>query len=262
MSGADPTVLLSANHGNIAKLLTSDESIWTNKGWQTRNIFAQDNTFSSKPVGTQANFAGTDRFRLRKRGGRPFKTWLRINISAGVVAAANQAAYSDDLGQLILANVRAEYASKVLHEYRGSFLKAYLRLMSHDITREAYNAMQYAGLPPGPGGSEAVRQANVSAALVVYSDLQWLWWTRFEDYALTPEGLSSEIDLAVTYAQLENLVYARVTATGLTPAGDPFTTRPAIVTSELFTNSFTIPVLRSRFIWPAFQGPRSEVQDS
>lgn len=241
MSGADPQLLINANIGNLAKLFTSEQSLWDNKGYQSTNIFAVDNTFSAKPVGTQANFAGQDRFRLRKRGGRVHRTWLRTQISAGVVAGANQAAYVDDLGQLMLAGVRAEYASKNLHEYRGEMLKAYFRLMFHDISREAYNAMQFAGLPPGPGGSEAVRQANVSAATTVYVNLSWLWWTRFEDYALTPEGLASELDLVVTYAPLEQLVYARVVATGLTPAADPFTTRPAITLSELFTQLIHVP---------------------
>lgn len=241
MSGADPQLLLNANTGNLAKLFTSEESLWTPKGYQTTNIHAIDNTFSSKPVGTQANFAGQDRFRLRKRGGRVHKTWLRTSISAGVVAAGFQAAYVDDLAQLMLAGVRAEYASKNLHEYRGEMVKAYLRLQYHDISREHYNAMQFAGLPPGPGGSEAVRQANVSAAIQVFVNLSWLWWTRFEDYALTPEGLASELDLVITYETLEHLVYARTDPGGVVAAVDPFTTRPAITLSELCTQLVHVP---------------------
>ena len=79
-------------------------------GFDTTNIFAVDNTARTLPNGTQATFGGEDRFRLRKRGGRVHKTWLRLTISAGVVAAANRAAYVDDLAAAIIDNIRVEYA--------------------------------------------------------------------------------------------------------------------------------------------------------
>lgn len=241
MSGADPTLLINANTGNLAKIYTSPNTIWQNKGFDSTNVHAVDNTFSSKPVGTQANLGGQDRFRIRKRGGRVHKTWLKTDLSAGVVAAGNRAVYVDDLGQLLLQNVRVEYASKNLHEYRGEMLKAYLRLLLHDVSREAYFAKQFAGLPPGAGGSEAVREANVSAAISVFVDLQWLWFHRSEDYAATPEGLASELDVVVNYETLERLVYARTNPGGLIPVADPFTTRPAIVQSQLFTQLIHVP---------------------
>lgn len=228
-------LLLNANHGNLAKMFASEQSIWDNRGYDTSNIFAVDNTFSSTPTGTQGNFGGEDRFRFRKRGGRIHRTWLRVSISAGAVDPLNDAAYVDDLGAGMMQNVRAEYASKNIHEYNGEATKMYSRLMNHDISLEAYHAMQFAGLPPGAGGSEAQRQANVSAALQVYIPMSWLWFVRSEDYALTPEGLASELDLIVRYRPLEQLVYARVKASGLPPAGNPFTTSPAITKSELFT---------------------------
>ena len=129
----------------------------------------------------------------------------------------------------------------MIHEYNGEALKAYCRLMYHDITREAYNAMAFAGLPPGAGGSEAQREANVSAALILFVPLDWLWFTRSEDYAVTPEALASELDIVVTYQQLERVVYARVIATGLTPAADPFTTRPVITRADLMTQVIFTP---------------------
>ena len=77
------------------------------------------------------------------------KMWLRITVSAGVVAAANRAAFVDDLAANIIANCRFEYASKTLQEFKGDQIKFYNRLMYHDVAREAYNAQGYAGLPPG-----------------------------------------------------------------------------------------------------------------
>jgi hypothetical protein len=53
---------------------------------------------------------------------------------------------------------------------------------------------------------------------------------------LTPEAVASEFDLTVKYQRLERLVYARVIATGAVVAADPFTVRPAITKSELFTS--------------------------
>lgn len=241
MSGADPTLLINANTGNLAKIYTSPATLWENKGFDSTNVYAVDNTFYSKTVGTQANFGGQDRFRIRKRGGRVHKTWLKVDLSAGVVAAGHRAVYVDDLGQLLLQNVRIEYASKNLQEYRGEMVKAYLRLLLHDISRESYFARNFAGLPPGAGGSEAVREANVSAATSVFVDLSWLWFHRSEDYAATPEGLASELDVVINYETLEHLVYARTDPGGLVPAVDPFTTRPAITQSQLFTQLIHVP---------------------
>lgn len=235
MSGADPMLLLNANHGNLAKMFASQNSIWDNRGYDTSNIFAVDNTFSSTPTGTQATFGGQDRFRFRKRGGRVHRTWLRVTISAGVVNTANRCAYVDDLAAGLIQNARAEYASKNIQEYNGEAIKMYSRLMNHDISLEAYNAMAFAGLPPGAGGSEAQREANCSAALILYVPMSWLWFVRSEDYALTPEGLASELDLIVDYRALSQLVYSRVKSTGLTPTTNPFDTSPAITKSELFT---------------------------
>jgi hypothetical protein len=241
MSGADPTVLNNAKHNNLAKLLTSAESVWETKGFDRKNIFATDNGFSSTPTGQKANFGGTDHFRFRKRGGRVFNVWMKITISAGTLAAGNGAAYSDDLGQLILEDVDMKYASKDIQNYNGEALKAYKRLMEHDITKEHYNATNEAGLPPGAGGGEARRQANVTRITIVYPHLEWLYFTRSEDYALTPEALSSEVDLSIRYRRLENLVYTRVTANGNLVVGEPFTVRPAITESLLFTQLIHTP---------------------
>ena len=32
MSGADPTILLNANHGNLSKVIASEQSMWHNRG--------------------------------------------------------------------------------------------------------------------------------------------------------------------------------------------------------------------------------------
>jgi len=110
MSGTDPTILLNANHGNLSKVLASEVSLFSNKGYDASQIFAVDNTARNLPIGTQATFGNEERFRFRKRGGRVHHTWLRLTISAGVVAAANRAAWVDDLAANLMENVRVEYA--------------------------------------------------------------------------------------------------------------------------------------------------------
>ena len=240
MSGADPTMKLAANHSNLAKVHTGEGSIWDTRGFQTTNIFAVDDTFSSKPTGQPATFGGRDRFRLRKRGGRVYKTWMKVTFSAGVLVGGVRAAYADDLGQLLLANVRAEYASKEIQNYNGEVVKAYKRLLEHDITKEAYNATNLAGLPPG-GIFEARREAAVTAGDIVYPELEWLFFTKFEDYALTPEALSSEMEIVIDYRSLPELVYARNAAGAVPAAGAVWTTAPAITESLLFTQLIHAP---------------------
>ena len=42
-------------------------------------------------------------------------------------------------------------------------MKAYWRLLLHDVAREPYFALAWAGMPPGlTGGYEATRQANAA----------------------------------------------------------------------------------------------------
>lgn len=261
MSGTDPTTLLNANHGNLSKVLASNMSIFQNKGYDTSQIFAVDNTARSLPHGQQANFGQDDHFVVRKRGGRIHKMWLRLTISAGVLNAANRAAWVEDLAAAVIENIRVEYASKTIHEYSGEALKAYLRLQLHDISREHYNAMAFAGLPPGAGAGEAVREANVTVAggIQVYVPLDWFWFTKFEDYALTPEALSSNLDIVVSYRRLEELIYSRVIATGLTPAADPFTTRPAISRAELFTQLIFEPHVQKGLHLASFESRQGQL---
>lgn len=235
MSGADVSILLNSQYGNLSALLASPQTLWGQRGYDTTNIFAVDNTFRTTPAGNEVTFGQQVRFRLRKRGGRIHKAWLRLTISAGVLNAANRAAFVDDLGAAIIQEAKLQYASKDIHTFQGEMVKMYNRLMNHDINREAYNAMAFAGLPPGAGGAEAQREALATTAFQLFVPLDWLFFTRFEDYALTPEALAAELELVIDYRALEQLVYARIIATGLVVAGDPFTTRPAITASELFT---------------------------
>lgn len=235
MSGADVSILLNSQYGNLSALLASPQTLWGQRGYDTTNIFAVDNTFRTTPAGNEVTFGQQVRFRLRKRGGRIHKAWLRLTISAGVLNAANRAAFVDDLGAAIIQEAKLQYASKDIHTFQGEMVKMYNRLMNHDINREAYNAMAFAGLPPGAGGAEAQREALTTTAFQLFVPLDWLFFTRFEDYALTPEALAAELELIIDYRALEQLVYARVIATGATVAGNPFTTNPIIASSELFT---------------------------
>lgn len=259
MSAQDSTILINANYGNLSRILASEQSLFENRGYDTTNIFAVDNTALTRPIGQQANFSQEDRFRLRKRGGRIHHCWLKVQISAGVVAAANRAAYVDNLGEAMLEGLRVEYASKTIHQYNGEAIKAQNRLMYHDVGREAYNAMVFGNLPPGAGGAEAAREANVSAATLVFIPLDWLWFNVSEDYALTPEGLASELDVIVKYRNLEQLIYARVIATGLTPAGDPFTTRPAITQVDLVTQLIFEPKMQKTLNLAQFDTPQGQL---
>jgi len=141
----------------------------------------------------------------------------------------------------MLANVRAEYASKEIQAYPGELVKAYKRLLEHDITREHYNATNFAGLPPGgPAGAEITRRDNVTQGCVVLPELEWFYWTRFEDYAMTPEALTSELEIAIDWAPLERIIYAR-NANGTIPPGEIFTTRPRITEALLYTQLIHVP---------------------
>ncbi len=117
------TPLINSNHGNLSKILASEQTLFSNRvshfvisrfgliaqGYDTTNIFAVDNAAKTLPLGTQATFGAEDRFRLRKRGGRVHNCWLEISISAGVLAAGMEAAYVDDMSTIV-RNCRLEYA--------------------------------------------------------------------------------------------------------------------------------------------------------
>ena len=240
MSGADVSVLLNTQYGNLSALLASPQTLWSNRGYDTTNIHAVDNTHRVTPEGNEATFGREVRFQLRKRGGRVHKAWLRITISAGVLNAANRAAWVDDLGANIIQNLKLQYASKDIQTYGGEMLKMYHRLMFHDIEREHYHAMALAGLPPG-GQGETLREQRTQQGFQLFVPLSWLFFTRFEDYTLTPEALASNLDLLVQYAPLARLVYSRVIATGAIPAGNPFDTDPAITSTELFQQLIFTP---------------------
>ncbi len=238
---ADITMLLNTQFGNLSALFASDQTLWSNRGYDVTNIFAVDNTFFSTPVGNEATFGGQVRFRIRKAGGKVHKTWLKLTIDAGVLAGDRAAAYVDDLAAAIVQSAVVSYASKTLHAYDGQAVKPYRRLMENDIFREAYNAMAFAGLPPGSAG-ESVRIAQVTAQTLLYVPLDWLWFTRFEDYSLVPEALSSELDLFINYQSLGLCTYARIVSTGAGVAGvSPFTTAPNISSSRLFTQLIYVP---------------------
>jgi hypothetical protein len=248
MSGADATLLLNTQFGNLSALLASKQTIWSNRSFDTTNIFAVDNTYVIPVTGQEADFGQQARFKIQKRGGKVHKSWLRITIAAETAKQAGvTAAYSDDLAAAIIGNVRLSYASKTLQEYGGEPLKMYNRLMKHDIFREMYNGMAFAGLPPG-GAFEVIRQGNLTSGVILYVPLDWLYYTRFEDYSLHPEALASDLDLEILYEPLSNCVYARdnagnpiTTATGIwtTVAGQ---TGPKITKTELFQQLVHVPV--------------------
>ena len=233
MSGADPTKQLYSNQSTLVKLIANDQSILMHKGYTTTALYATDYLSKTTPIGQQANFGGQDHFQVLKRGGRIFEAYLRVTISAATLAAGHEAAYVDDLGTLICENVETNYSSKPFQAYRGDFLKAYNRLMYHDVAREGYIAQTLSGMAPG-GADEVTREANLTNGITLLVPLSWLWFTRELDYAFTPEAISGNMDVFVDYRRFQQLIYARVTATGLTPVGDAWlTVQPQITKCEL-----------------------------
>lgn len=238
---SDPTGQLIANNGMTARVITGSDTVWEPKGFAKTNISATDNTHNHGPVGTTGDFGSYDNFRFRKRGGRVFNVHLNFRLTPGVFTAGTTGCYVDDIAQNILENVRIEYASKTIQEYRGEFLKAYNRLMYNDITREHYNARNLAGVPPGSAAELTARGAAVTAGVELHPHLSWFFFTRSEDYALTPEALSSEMILRVDYRRLEQCVYARTA--GVAVVGDAFTAgnRPRITAATCYTQLIHLP---------------------
>lgn len=114
-------------------------------------------------------------------------------------------------------------------------------------------------MPPGvTGGYEATRQANTAAAFSVYVPLDWLWSTRFEDYAQTPESLASELELVIQYRALNQLIYGRITASGLTTV-TPFTTAPAITGTTLYTQLIFTPVPEKNLHLSIFESEQGKI---
>ncbi len=219
---SDPTAQINANKGGIQALLTNpDVSLWEYQGYDASNIFVVDDNAKAEFLGNAvATFNQTAIARLRKRGGRPFQTWLKLNIRNRAARDAGlQAAWVDDLGANLLEYVEVKYSSKDLQTYSGEALKFYQRLMDHDVTKEHYNALQLAGLPGVVG--ETVRSAylsNVPNPLTtidaagnfqIWICLDWIWFTREARKAFTTEALSSEIEVKFKFRRIEELVYSR-----------------------------------------------------
>lgn len=237
----DPTVLTNANYSAISRLLSGPKSLWDNTGFDTTNIFAVDNTQSQTNAGVPVQWGAEERFRFRKRGGRVHNTWLKLTISAGTVNPFNEGCWVDDLAANMPEQIRVEYASKIVAQYRGDALKHYMRLYMNDIARETYFAIAQAGLPPGNAGAENSRR--VGTPLTLYIPLDWLWFVRNEDYALTPEALAGELELVVKWRNLSELAYGRVLAGGA--VANPWSVAPTITSCELHTQLIHTPKIEA-----------------
>lgn len=251
---SDPTALINANKGGIQPLITTGASIYEYQGYTAHNIFVVDNTAAVEQMGNVSSFGEVARFRLRKRGGQMSQTWLKLviqNVTPDVIVNQSSA-WVDDLGANIIEQLDVMYSTKTIQSYKGEGLKFYQRLMDHDITKEHYNGLQLAGLPGAAG--EAIRQAyllgtptpgvtsvDANGQFIIWVCLDWLWFTKDMRTLLTPEAVSSEIELVIKLRPLNQLVYAR------SPAGapvDPWAVggvRPRIIEESIVTQLIFTP---------------------
>ena len=241
---SDPTALINANKGGIQPLITTGASIYDYQGYTAHNIFVVDNTAAVEQIGNLASFGDIARFRLRKRGGQMSQTWLKVTIQNVLTpdAAGVRAAWVDDLGANLIEQLDVMYSTKQIQSYKGEGLKFYQRLMDHDITKEHYNGLQMAGLPGVSG--EAIREANLNSAttpfLTLWVCLDWLWFTKDLRTMLTPEAVSSEIEIVIKFRPLNQLIYSRNGAGAavqpwVSMANAPRITDEQIVTQLVFT---------------------------
>jgi hypothetical protein len=217
---SDPTALINANKGGIQPLITTAVSLYEYQGYTASNIFVVDNTAAVDQISNVSTFNQTTRFRLRKRGGQMSQTWLKVAIQNSTPDVGSDAAWIDDLGAGLIEQLDVEYSTKKIQSYKGEALKFYQRLMDHDITKEMYNGLQLAGLPGVAG--EVIRKAylkngvtagvtsvDANGQFFIWICLDWLWFTKDLRVMLTPEAVSSEIEIIIKFRNLNNLVYCR-----------------------------------------------------
>lgn len=247
----DPTILTSANYSAISRMLSGPNSIWNNSGFEVTNIFAVDNTYKQTNPGTPVQWGGEERFRFRKQGGRIHNAWLKVQISAGTTTPLlTEGCWVDDLAANLPEQIRVQNGPNIVAQYRGEHLKQYMRLYMNDIARETYFATALAGLPPGLAGAENSRR--VGTALTVYIPLDWLWFTRSEDYAFNPEALAGELELIIKWRNLSELAYGRVILGGAVT--NPWSVAPTITSVELCTQLVHPPKIEKSQHLATFEG--------
>jgi len=248
----DQTALLSANYSQLGPLLIGEQSIFTPTFWNKSNIHVVDETSVYTPVRDGTTWGGTCRFVQPKRATLACSYLLEIVLSGSTLTnPAVNAAYVNNLGDQILAQVTHRYANNVLHQYDGEYQQLYQRLTTNEVNEEGRNALTLGGLPltSGNGLPETQRAATLINGFTLYVPLDRLWFTQHLDEAWMPEAYATEGEIEIQLARLEDVVYACNGAAGVPGVGtlpsSPFTgaaTRPQITSIRLIAREATLTV--------------------
>jgi hypothetical protein len=215
MSGLDPYSTLSTKFGQLAGLLIGKQSLFAPRVWDRSTIHVMDESNTYPTVGNVIPQWGQEcRFVLPKRAtliGTPMVEWT---LSAG---AATNAAYVNNLGDQMLAEVTLRYGNHVLHSYTGESAQLYRRLTRHEVFESCRDELTLGNRRQGAANGEAERVAAYQTAnLQVFSPLDELYFTHHFDEYWMPEAVGLEADIVIRLQTLARVVY---TPQGAAPAG-------------------------------------------
>ncbi len=263
-------------YSQIGSALIGNKSVYQPRGWQAATPVAIDDTVYITPSSQSQSpaFGSTIVFDLPKNSTLIGKCYIAIRIapaqfnasaSPAPAVAGAQAAFSKNVGDLILNNVVFRYGSNVLQSYPGYFQAMWRRLTRNDTHIEGVNAQVLGNIPPGAATEGALVQAlgsliasDPAAGVTLYCPLDELYFHHSKDEFWMPEAHALEGQLYITLEQLQNIVYT-CTGTGSTGGTEPFTSLPTISSVFLYYQEVTLSAAEKQNRLSVYKTPEGQI---
>ena len=254
----DARAQLGTKYSQLSAMLIGQESVFTPQHWNKYNIHVTEETTVLSPTRDNAEWGRKIVFTQPKRATGTMSYLLRLEIGSsgsrtggtgaglGLVAtgAAATAAYVNNLGDQVCANVVHRYGSSILQEYTGEFAQIYQRVNVNEVNEEGRNALTLGGLPLAANNSVPEQQRHVALrdGLVLYVPLDRLWFCQNHDEMWMAEAYSTEGEIEIELARIEDVVYNAIAAD---PRPSPFNSAldiPPILSAQLIAREVTLTV--------------------
>jgi len=277
MSGGRDAAILSTNFSQLGGLLIGLESHFTHRFWDKANLQLTDETSFIDPTRAGTQFNQTASYVQPRTATLTTEYVLEVVLSPSTLTSQpvplppapgfvpwapgnTPAAYVNNLGDQLLAQVSHRYGSTILHEYDGEYQQLYQRLTVNEVNEQYRNAMTLGGLPLSTTiTNEAQRRQALVKGITIFVPLNRLWCTQHVDEAWMPEAFSTQGEIAIKFQRLERLVYHAV-ARGAPGAAlpSPFLggAPPTILSTRLFTRDVILTVPEKTARLSAYESDR------
>lgn len=231
---------ISIQQSQIASAILGTKSVYQTTGSQALTPTARDETVYIAPANGVQTYAVWSAgikivYSLPKTATLIGKCYHEISLSAGVTNPAYtpavvqnfypiagnatgtaasaavgtpQAAYCQNLGDLIVAQTLLRYGSTVLQQIDSDFEVAKRMLERNNVMIEAVNTEVLGNLPPG-GNTELVRIDAFYTGVTVRKPCEFLYWVTSQDRHWMPEALALEGTLEFVLRGPGECIYTR-----------------------------------------------------